>query len=319
MKDLHVLISIASSGSFRGAAERLFTTQPTITRSVARLENSLGIQIFDRGPRGAQVTGEGETVLERAKRILELVTEMRIDAASPGTQLLLFGTAATAAGSYLAPFLAQWIRSHPHVQLRMLENGAARLRHHLERNECDVAIITTPFPPEFNTAPLTDVGVRAYFPVGHPLARSSSEISLNELSSLPLLVYDLPFLSTQLLIEAFDRSGIRPHIVYQSGVGRTLATLAEAGLGVAVLGDSVDLRGMNLMSRPVTADGRSQLGFELHVAWRRIGTPQWIQEFGMELSEFSSLDRSPLWTRATEVAKDPNPSTGAGQGDPAQD
>ena len=109
-----------------------------------------------------------------------------------------------------------------------------------------------------------------------------------------LLANDLPFLSAKLLAEAFDRGGINPHIVYLSSTGRTLAVLAEAGLGVAVFGDSVDLRGTKLMSRPVTADNSTQLGFELHVAWRREGTPQWIRSFGRDLSEFSGSHHLPL-------------------------
>lgn len=294
IKDLNVLVSIASSGSFRSAAAQLYTTQPAVTRSIARLEQNLGVRLFERGPRGAHLTGEGQTVFDRAKRVLGLVAEMRMDAASPDTQLVRFGAAATAAGSYLAPFLAEWIPSHPNVRLRMLEDGAARLRQRLEANECDIAMIASPPPPSFVSAPITRIGVRAHFPERHPLSLGAGAVTLSELSGYPLLVNDLPFLSTKLLVESFDRSGIHPQIVYQSSIGRTLAVLAESGLGVAVFGDSADLRGTKLLSRPVTANGSSELGFELEVAWRRDHTPQWIQDFGRDLSDFSRSHHLPL-------------------------
>jgi len=293
LKDLNVLVSIATTGSFRAAAARLYTTQPAVTRSIARLEKAIGVRLFERGPRGAVLTGEGQTVLERARRVLGLVSEMRTDATSPDTRLVRFGAAATAAGSFLAPFLAQWIPSHPHVRLRMLEDGAARLRHRLEAGECDIAMIAAPVPATFDAGLITRIGVRAHFPENHPLAHTTEPVTLAELARHPLLVNDRPFVSMTLLFDAMESAGIQAQIIYQSSIGRTLAILAEAGLGVAVFGDSVDLRGMRLASRPVTADGVNQLGFELHVAWRRDGTPQWIRELGHDMSRFSQARRLP--------------------------
>ncbi len=77
-------------------------------------------------------------------------------------------------------------------------------------------------------------------------------------------------------------------MVYESSSGQTLAALAEAGMGIAVFGSSVDIRGSSLESRAIIDRKGEQLGFDLYIAWPKKGTSRLVSDFGTALSEFSS-------------------------------
>jgi len=293
LRDLEIFTAVTRTGSFRGAAARLYTSQPAVTRSIARLERGLGVTLFERSSRGVQPTPAGEALTAKARRVINLLAEIRQDPLEQATTTIRLGAAATAAGSFLAPFLAQWIPSHPHTRIHVVEDGAARLARRLHEGEVDLAIVASPISPWLESRSITRVGVRAHFPAGHPLDTSVDGITVHELAGLPVLLNLPSFISAQLIAEEFDRAGVRPNIVYQSSVGQTLGALAEAGMGVALFSESVDLRSSTLHHRPLVDAHGQQLEFHLHIAWRRDDAPQHIREFGMALSTFSSAHGAP--------------------------
>ncbi|HIV57212.1 MAG TPA: LysR family transcriptional regulator [Candidatus Stackebrandtia faecavium] len=286
-RDLQILLSVASTGSFRSAASRMFTSQPAISRSIARLEHELGVSLLERGPRGAQLTAAGVTVVEHARRIGGMMTTLRKDLTEGPRARIRLGAAATAAGSYLAPFLAQWIPAHLDVEIEVIEDGAVKLRERLADGECDLAIVPLPVGETFEAEPLAHLSVCAYFPAGHPLDTGDTTITVDELVPHSLVVNNTGFLAGRVFMQECEASGLFPRIVYRSNVGQTLAALAEAGLGVAVFGDTVDMRGFDLRSRQMYTREGQRMGFALAVAWHRRETPDWIRAFGTDLAVFA--------------------------------
>lgn len=291
-------MAVSHCRSFRAAASRLYTSQPAVTRSIARLERGLGASLFHRSPQGVRVTAAGEALLVNARRVVNLLEDIRDAPLQTTRRSIRLGTAATAAGSYLAPFLAEWIPSHPHTRLHVLEEGAARLGRRLREGEVDLAIVASPLPPMFDSRPITRVGIAAHFPPGHPLDMESRGLTVAELAPYPLLLNQPSFISAQLVTTEFDHALIRPSIIYQSSVGQTLAALAEAGMGVAVFSESVDLRSTSLRRRPVVDGEGKQLEFHLHIAWRRDDTPEEISAFAQELARFVTSNWRPYGATA---------------------
>ena len=275
-QDLRAFISIVEHGGFRAAAEATSTAQPWLTRQMQRLERSLGVRLLERGPSGVRLTERGESFLAGARRALAALDEARSAATGAQRETIRVGAAATAAGSFLARFLATWIPNHPETHLVMIEDGARNLRQRLERNECDLAIVAAPIPAAFGHHLVRRVTVQALLPHAHELAGSTAPLDVAALHRQRVLLNGERFLSTEIFRSACRVAGVEPEVVYECSVGQTLAALTEAGLGIAVLGDSVDLRGYDLSRRQVRGHHGEILAFDLHVAWskdRRLPEP----------------------------------------------
>src|SRR5690606_29988153 len=100
LRDLEIFTAVTRTGSFRGAAARLYTSQPAVTRSIARLERGLGVTLFERSSRGVQPTPAGEALTAKARRVINLLAEIRQDPLEQATTTIRLGAAATAAGSF---------------------------------------------------------------------------------------------------------------------------------------------------------------------------------------------------------------------------
>lgn len=296
LHDIEAFVAVTKHGGFRPAAEALYVSQPSLTRRIKRLEGELEVELLERGPWGVRLTGHGEALLEGARRILSTVDEVRAATVGAWGETITIGAAATAAGSYLSGFLSAWIPRHPKARLTMIEDGALRLRRRLIDRECDAAILAAPISAEFDSLPITRVAVRAVFPRSHPLAQGKAPLSVSELDRQPILVNGSPFLSCELTLSACRVIGVQPEVVYECSVGQSLAALAEAGLGIAILSDNVDLRGFDLPSRPVCDGDMHPLQFDLHIAWLRDRSlPPILYRFAEDLSEFTrGLRMKPL-------------------------
>lgn len=293
IQDLRCFVAVVEHGGFRAAAEALHIAQSALSRRISRLEQRLGHQLLERSRRGVQLTPHGEMLLEGARRVLASLDDIAGRVADYRGTILRLGCAGTAAGSFLAKFLAQWIPRHPHVRLMMIEDGARALRDRLVRRECDLAIVASPIPPEFQHRLVKKVSLQALFPPGHRLAKSPEPLNVRELHRQRVLLNAPTFLSHALLMAACRVAHVEPIVVYESSVGQTLAALAEAGLGIAVVGDSVDLRGFDLQRRFICDDQGRVLHFHLHVAWLRDRIlPPAALDFVDDLTKYMGVDKA---------------------------
>lgn len=281
-----MFVAVAEAGSFRSAAAQLFTSQPTMSRSVARLETQLGVQLLYRTPRGVRLTRHGEALRARAGRLLGSVADLRRDVTTLAEGTLQLGATATSARRLLAPFLARWLPEHPRIRVTAIEASERRLHTHLETGRCDLAIVSRPLSAGVATMHLVTVQVIALFPPGHPMSEHDAPVRVPDLAAEPLLVNGAAFPSTDLLLRALDRAGLQPNIVYECSAGQTLAAMAEAGLGIAVFGDTADLRGFDLSRHLVLDAAGTPLRFDLYIAWLSDAVPTWVRDFAVELSAY---------------------------------
>ena len=150
-----------------------------------------------------------------------------------------------------------------------------------------------PIPDGFEHRELKAIALRALVPADHPLADAEGNVPVDELEPYPILLNSRGFLASQLVHAAFRLAEIEPKVVYESSVGQTLAALAENGSGVALLSDTVDLRGFDLVNRRIIGRDGEPIQFMLHLAWRPNleGVPE-LQSLVDELTSFVAV-RSP--------------------------
>jgi len=173
LSELRYVVALSRTRHFGRAAEACLVSQPTLSVAVKKLENELGVKLFERGAQSVQITPIGERIVERAQLALEAVEAVRQTADEGRNQLVgpLRVGAIYTVGPYLYPDLITHLQElAPEMPLMVEENYTAVLSERLKRGELDVIIISLPFN-ESNvlTTPLYDEPFVILLPAAHPL------------------------------------------------------------------------------------------------------------------------------------------------------
>ena len=146
LRDLQYLIAVAETRHFGKAAQRCFVSQPTLSGQIKKLEDELGVTLFERSNRSVEITAVGQGVLEHARVIIEQVETIRLLAQSfedPLAGPLPVGAIPTIS-PYLMPLLLKPLQqAHPQMRLVISEEQTDRLLQRLRDHQIDAAILAT--------------------------------------------------------------------------------------------------------------------------------------------------------------------------------
>ena len=191
LTELRYIVAVARERHFGRAAEACFVSQPTLSVAVKKLEEELGVTLFERGPGEVSVTPAGQGIVEQAQRVLEEAARIKEIAAAGRDPLagpLRLGAIYTI-GPYLLPKLIPILRkSAPAMQLLIQENFTHRLAEALKSGEVDVILIALPFDePGIETRAVYDEPFFVAVPKGHPW-ESRKRVTSDELTKESLLL-----------------------------------------------------------------------------------------------------------------------------------
>lgn len=172
LTELRYIVTLAQEQHFGRAASKCFVSQPTLSVGVKKLEDELGVALFERTRNAVRVTPMGELIVSQAQKVLEEASAIKQLAKTGQDQLsspLRVGAIYTI-GPYLFPHLIpQLAQTAPKMPLYIEENFTAVLRRKLRLGELDAIIIALPFnEPDVLTRPLYDEPFRVLLPGGHP-------------------------------------------------------------------------------------------------------------------------------------------------------
>jgi DNA-binding transcriptional LysR family regulator len=264
-----MFVAAAEAGGLGSASKKLHRSQPAASRQLQALESELGVRLFHRGGRNLQLTAEGADLLRQSQQLLK-AADMLADRAlalqggSTGT-LRVAATPHVIAG-VLAPFLRDYQRRHPGVEIELLEGGAAQQPDRLERGEVHLAIMPSG-DERFHGRLLYPVHAMAAMAGGHRLARHKT-VEVTALAEEPVLLLRREFGSRVWFERACEVARIRPRIRLESAAPHTLFELAAADYGIAVIPSTVIGRTQGVKWVPIVLNGQS-LGRWSMVAWDR--------------------------------------------------
>ena len=242
LTELRYIVAVARERHFGHAAQACFVSQPTLSVAVKKLEEELGVTLFERGPGEVTVTPAGQRIVEQAQRVLEEASRIK-DLAAAGRDPLAgpLGLGAIyTIGPYLLPKLIPILRrSAPAMQLHIQENFTHRLADSLKSGEVDVILIALPFDqPGVETRAVYDEPFMVAIPKGHPW-EGRKRITSEELTKESLLLLGeghcfrdqvLEFCHT---MRARERSPIARTV--EGGSLETIRQMVAGGVGVTVL------------------------------------------------------------------------------------
>ena len=191
LTDLRYLVALAHERHFGRAAEKCHVSQPTLSVAVKKVEEELGIQLFERSASEVKITETGRRIVAQAERVLMEASQIQEIAAAGKDPLagpLRVGVIYTI-GPYLLPRLIPRVHQlAPRMPLIIQENFTARLAEALKRGELDVIIISLPFDEAGVVAqPVYDEPFRVLMPAGHAW-NAENEIDPQHLADDQLLL-----------------------------------------------------------------------------------------------------------------------------------
>lgn len=186
---LEYVVAVATYKSFVAAAEKCFVTQPTLSMQIQKLEDELGVKLFDRNKHPIAITAMGEAIVQQAQVILsecEKVNELIQSQQSVVSGLFRLAVIPTVAPYILPGLLEAYHQAYPDVTLQVNELETDQIVTALRNNEIDAGLLSTPLEENgIKEYPLFTEPLVAYFAEGEPVLKkklvNSNDISLDRI------------------------------------------------------------------------------------------------------------------------------------------
>jgi LysR family hydrogen peroxide-inducible transcriptional activator len=245
LTELRYIVAVAREQHFGRAAQHCFVSQPTLSVAIKKLEEELGMAIFERQGNKVALTAIGAQVVEQAERVLEqaqAIKEIAKQGKDPLNGPLRLGVIYTIA-PYLLPQLVSLLHKHaPRMPLLLHEQYTHRLRELLKQGEIDAAILALPFEaePGFEIQPLYDEPFVVTVPKDHAwAARKSLKTEELKKETMVLLGTGHCFRDQVLRVcPELDRLSAGAADLQRTFEGSSLETIRQmvaSGIGVTVL------------------------------------------------------------------------------------
>jgi len=243
LQQLKYLHAIVDNGlNITAAAEKLYTSQPGVSKQLKLLEEERGMLLLERkGKSLGSITPTGERVIERARNIMKEVDNIRTlasDAFAEEEGSLSIATTHTQARYALPGVIDAFIKKYPDVSLHMHQGSPVQIAELAAEGEVDFAIATEGLDlfGDLVMLPCYDWNRSIVVPKNHPLT-SKSPLTLQDVADHPIVTYVFGFTGRSKLDEAFRQEGLEPKVVFTATDADVIKTYVRLGLGIGIIAD----------------------------------------------------------------------------------
>jgi DNA-binding transcriptional LysR family regulator len=249
-------LAVAEARSFSRAARAMHSTQPTLSRQIARLENELGTQLFERYGRHVECTTTGQLLLPLAQAIItrtdEAISLIR-EQAGTGWSTVRFGAVGNVMAVLLTPILVSFLAAYPRVAVDLIEKDDAQLEESVVSGELDCAVMTPWGSTRAAYQHLLTEEIFLVVPRDHRLA-SERTVALRMLANESILLPRGTMNAGNVIADALRRASFEPHFSYRANYPELTKALVRKGLGVAPM--------PKMLLAPETLDGLVAVPFQ---------------------------------------------------------
>ena len=268
IRALRYFVELVREKSFTRASEKLFVTQPTISKMIRNMEEELGQPLLNREGHSFTLTDSGQVLFARGQLILAQMQQLEAELAD--LQSLQHGRLALGIPPMVGHVYADLIRAYrsryPKVELSIVEYGGRRIEQAVLEGELDLAITMLPTKEEgvLSALELDCYPIQVALP-DLPRWRGGSEIRLADLQEEPFLLYTQAFTLSERLEQACQQAGFVPQVAARSSQWDFLTAMVRSGMGVAFLPEPIcrRLTPDGLVLRPLLPE----LSWRLGVIW----------------------------------------------------
>ena len=220
------------------AAERLFTSQPGISRQIRLLEEELGVEIFERGGRQlSRLTPAGQAIVAQVERLLveaEAIGRVAGEFSDPDRGSLSVATSHTQARYVLPPIIEAIGRAYPRVRVQLHQAGPQQMLALVTEGAADFAVATEPLAAgdDFVMMPCYRWRFAVMVPRGHPL--TGAPVSIEALARYPIVTYVPGSQGRSLLDKAFSARALALKPVLAASDADVIKAYVRSGMGVGI-------------------------------------------------------------------------------------
>lgn len=248
IKEFKTFIAVARDGTFTGAGAQLGLTQSAVSAQIRRLEDYLGVELFDRGARAAVLNAHGREMLPQAEELVAMAERMAsAGGAGHVSGSLRIGAIASVQQDLLVRALGLFRAQYPDVRVRIVPGVSLSLLGQVDAGEVDLAVLIRPpfaLPPELGWQPLLSEPVALAVPAAMP------EAPWRELlATQPFIRYDRASFGGRVVDLFLKKHRIRVHEAVELDEIEAIANMVRHGLGVALLPRlrRLDMTGLRLL------------------------------------------------------------------------
>lgn len=241
LQQLRFLSAIAKHNlNISAAAQKLYTSQPGVSKQVKMLEEELGVQLFSRNgkhltnitPVGNEIIAKAELILREVANIKAIAQEQRHD----DKGVLTLATTHTQARYVLPPVIERFVKIYPQVRLNLIQGSPEQIANLALDGEADFAIATESLASHVNllSMPAYSWNRAVVVPRNHELG-FAKKISLEALCQYPIVTYVQGLTGRKVMDEAFSAAGLNPELVFTATDADVIKTYVRAGLGIGII------------------------------------------------------------------------------------
>jgi len=241
LRHIRAFLKISETRNFTRAANDLHISQSALTVQIQQLEESLGVQLFDRNKRGVTLTAAGRDVygpLQRLFNDAQAIVDHTRELSSATTGFVSIAALPTVCAGVLSELVQSFIGMHPGIRIQISDVIAERVREAILKRQVDFGIGTRHGrDADLRATPLFQDRLVVFVPAGHPLARRDA-ITLREATEFDLIL-PVRDSSVRETVEAIaHRERLAVEAQYETNFMPTALAFVRAGLGIAILPES---------------------------------------------------------------------------------
>ena len=238
LNQLYYFQMIAKYENYRKAAEELYISQPSLSRSIASLESELGVLLFEKNGRGVNLTKGGKLFLEYADRIMdecEIATNKMKEMASDGGKIDI-GYVFPLASHYIPHNVRDFLnkKENKNVTFNFFQNHTSAIAKKVRSGELDVGFGGYIDKEEFEFFPVLSEEMVLITPKGHEL-ESYKKVSIQELRNYPVIGYDRESWLGNYTKQLYRRLAFQPNIVVECPDEHSIVALVSEDFGIALV------------------------------------------------------------------------------------
>ncbi len=235
-RSIETFLWVVKLGSFRGAAQRLNTTQPAISQRIAQLEREMGVKLLNRDHRVASPTPSGRQMMVYAEKLIGLRSEMMAEVGDRSAMrgVLRLGVAETIVHTWLPRLVKSVNEAYPNLSLEIEVDITPNLSARLLAQEIELAFLVGPLSASgVHSRVLCDYAIG--FLASPALGLGSGPVTRQDLVKFPMITFPRKTLPYEAVRAVFNRPDLPPIRLHASASLATVIHMAIEGLGIAVI------------------------------------------------------------------------------------